>query len=102
MIELGGVPVFWNNCPDKLKVTVVNPPGVEVSLPKASQHEFERAEGDFSGRNAKDRMVEWLSQIVHSRSQITPVVSVPWTRSPDLQATSPNSASMTAKPPFVV
>lgn len=46
VVDLGGVPAFWNACPHPLKITSINLPGEHVPVPADTHHEFTMVEGD--------------------------------------------------------
>lgn len=46
IIDLGGEPRFWRDCPVPLDITVVNLPGIVVAEPDPGRHRFTLVEGD--------------------------------------------------------
>lgn len=46
IVDLGGAPGFWNDCPIPLDVTVVNLPGYNPPEPPPSHHRITLVEGD--------------------------------------------------------
>jgi len=46
IIDLGGTPEFWNDCPLALDITIVNLPGFNPPIAPATQHTIKLIEGD--------------------------------------------------------
>ena len=46
IIDLGGAPAFWQDCPVALDITIVNLPGFNESTPPPSHHRFTLLDGD--------------------------------------------------------
>lgn len=67
VIDLGGTPSFWADCPYSLEITIVNLPGFNPPEPGDTHHKITLIEGDacdinFAGDNSFD--------IAHSNSVI--------------------------------
>lgn len=54
VIDLGGVPGFWDACPVPLQVTVLNLPGWNPPRPPPSHHSFRLVEGDATATTFAD------------------------------------------------
>jgi hypothetical protein len=46
VIDLGGIPSFWNNCPVPLDLTILNLPSLKPKAPPVSHHSITLVDGD--------------------------------------------------------
>lgn len=56
VIDLGGTPVFWEDCATPLKITIINLPGINPPKPNNTIHEIKLLHGDACSVDMFDNM----------------------------------------------